>query len=537
MATIKVRNVSQANPEAPVEIKLGIVNEPDKPIQYVGIPGPQGPQGERGPKGDTGARGATGPQGPQGEPGPQGEIGPKGETGATGAQGPKGDTPVKGVDYFTQADIADIIAQVPVIDPEGYKKALIIEDKNYNYDDDLMVLLRNLRSYASLRNEYQLYFGKDIIFHYEFFSNAEYRQMPVLYFITIGDFGTQQEIRSITPSCVDDVVRYIGANSIVIKKYSSNDVLVPKTHGVSSSNYDTTVSNEFLYVKNNYATKNYVETAIRGAETGLLKRSVVQSLPVSEIDDNTIYMVPKVGSTGDVYDEYLYINNAWEHIGSTEVDLSGYATEEYVDSTVANIKRKFVIRTHLYQIGNTQVVIDEFPQELKDRLWQWLSSITYFPSGGVNYDAYSRGEETFEVYVNDTKISHIMIQEKQIINTVWMLLFVDMSPSASVQYSATQNEMDFMKPRVLLSMVKPDNNNNWATSGTTSGGLSYGTSAQNIFLSYSVDNCHDVESVLRRKQNLITAGNGITLAGSTISVSTEYLTNSDILAIWNGNTE
>lgn len=175
MATIKVLNVGQANPEAPVEIKLGVVNEPDQPIQYVGIPGPQG---ERGPKGETGAKGAT------------------------GAQGPKGDTPVKGVDYFTEQDIADIIAQVPSAD------------------------------------------------------------------------------------------------------------------------------------LTNYATKAEVETAIRGAETGLLKRSVVEELPSSNIDDNTIYMVPNEGSENNAYDEYLFVDNTWEHIGNTEVDLTGYATEEYVDNKV-----------------------------------------------------------------------------------------------------------------------------------------------------------------------------------------------------------
>jgi len=86
-----------------------------------------------------------------------------------------------------------------------------------------------------------------------------------------------------------------------------------------------------------YATKSYVETAIRGAESGFLKRSVVQALPTSDIDENTIYMVAKTGSTGDVYDEYLYVNSNWEHIGSTDVDLTGYATETYVDTAIGNI--------------------------------------------------------------------------------------------------------------------------------------------------------------------------------------------------------
>ncbi len=94
-----------------------------------GEQGPQGIQGETGPKGETGATGpqgpqgekgetgATGPQGPKGDTGATGAQGPKGDTGETGAQGPKGDTgedgytPVKGTDYWTAADKAEIVQE------------------------------------------------------------------------------------------------------------------------------------------------------------------------------------------------------------------------------------------------------------------------------------------------------------------------------------------------------------------------------------------------------------------------------------------
>lgn len=74
------------------------------------------------------------------------------------------------------------------------------------------------------------------------------------------------------------------------------------------------------------ATTAFVSDAIGTAISGVnsFEYEVVQSLPTTNIKDHTIYLVAKTGSTGDVYDEYLYINNAWEHIGSTDVDLSGY---------------------------------------------------------------------------------------------------------------------------------------------------------------------------------------------------------------------
>ena len=57
---------------------------------------------------------------------------------------------------------------------------------------------------------------------------------------------------------------------------------------------------------------------------------VVQELPATG-DAHTIYFVPKTGSTGDIYNEYLYVDNAWELIGSTEVDLSNYYNKTEVD--------------------------------------------------------------------------------------------------------------------------------------------------------------------------------------------------------------
>jgi len=42
------------------------------------------------------------------------------------------------------------------------------------------------------------------------------------------------------------------------------------------------------------------------------------------------------GSGQNVYNEYMYIDSKWELIGDTTVDLTGYATEEYVTSAIAN---------------------------------------------------------------------------------------------------------------------------------------------------------------------------------------------------------
>ena len=65
--------------------------------------------------------------------------------------------------------------------------------------------------------------------------------------------------------------------------------------------------------------------------------AVVQALPTQDIDTHTIYLVPKTGETNDVYDEYIYINNAWEMIGNTQIDLSGKAdkTDTVLNNTLS----------------------------------------------------------------------------------------------------------------------------------------------------------------------------------------------------------
>lgn len=83
------------------------------------------------------------------------------------------------------------------------------------------------------------------------------------------------------------------------------------------------------YTKTNTYTKSEVDSLISAVST--MDIQVVQTLPTQDISTTTIYLVPKTASTNDAYDEYIYVNNNWEHIGSTEVDLSNYYTKTETD--------------------------------------------------------------------------------------------------------------------------------------------------------------------------------------------------------------
>ena len=74
---------------------------------------------------------------------------------------------------------------------------------------------------------------------------------------------------------------------------------------------------------------------------------VVQELPATG-EAHTLYFVPSADpKTQNIYDEYLYANNAWEQVGSTAVDMSDYYTKSQVDALLVN-------KTDIVEITQTE---------------------------------------------------------------------------------------------------------------------------------------------------------------------------------------
>ena len=73
-------------------------------------------------------------------------------------------------------------------------------------------------------------------------------------------------------------------------------------------------------------------TALQQAVAGALHREIVESLPTTDIDPNTIYMILSgTSATENVYNEFMYVNNSWELIGTSATDLTNYYTKSEVD--------------------------------------------------------------------------------------------------------------------------------------------------------------------------------------------------------------
>lgn len=90
---------------------------------------------------------------------------------------------------------------------------------------------------------------------------------------------------------------------------------------------DVTISSGSVASGNSdFVTGGVVHTAIQNSISGITGISfeiVTGNLPASG-QTGVIYLKSNSGSGQNIYDEYIWVNNGFEKIGTTDVDLSGY---------------------------------------------------------------------------------------------------------------------------------------------------------------------------------------------------------------------
>lgn len=96
----------------------------------------------------------------------------------------------------------------------------------------------------------------------------------------------------------------------------------------------------------NYYTKAQVDSKI--SQIPKFSIAPVDELPTENISETTVYLVKDNDETGNLYTEYIYVNGAWEKLGSQKLDLNGYATKEWVNAQISN----FVTLEQLQEIRN-----------------------------------------------------------------------------------------------------------------------------------------------------------------------------------------
>ena len=129
---------------------------------------------------------------------------------------------------------------------------------------------------------------------------------------------------------VNDATLTITQNGTSVGTFSAN----ASSASTAAITVPTAVSD--LTNDSGYQTASDVTTAINTAIAGItgISFEVVAQLPASG-DAGTIYLVSNGGSGTDIYDEYIYYNNAWEKIGSTAADFTNVAYYDSVGNTLS----------------------------------------------------------------------------------------------------------------------------------------------------------------------------------------------------------
>lgn len=116
-------------------------------------------------------------------------------------------------------------------------------------------------------------------------------------------------------------------NTEVEAVQTTADAAMPKAGGAFTGAVTVQAPTENM----NPATKKYVDDAIGGI-TGI-EFSVVDKLPTTG-EAGVIYLVAHTHGTQDIYDEYIWVTDKFEKIGNTDIDLSGYVTDEELTAEI-----------------------------------------------------------------------------------------------------------------------------------------------------------------------------------------------------------
>lgn len=209
----------------------------------------------------------------------------KGKTGATGATGAKGDTGENALVYsgtYTETTAGDVMDEPIHLDIANFSRTPVKGDTfvlvYYTTETE-----RTTISLFSIYNVYDTY--------------AEAQPVSGTQYVITGPKG-EQGIQGETGTPGKD-----GKDGVSITSVTQTGVQGGTRVTIALSNGQSTSFDVYNGINTNF--------------------QVVNVLPTENISTSTIYLVPSQNPASEnVYDEYIYINGDWEHIGSTTIDLS-----------------------------------------------------------------------------------------------------------------------------------------------------------------------------------------------------------------------
>lgn len=150
---------------------------------------------------------------------------------------------------------------------------------------------------------------------------------------------------------IDPVTRTAAITATIPSKVSelTNDSGFQTASDVSGA-ISTALGNYY----NKTETDGKIAAAVAAASH--LKYQIVEDLPEADQDPNTIYLLAKDSGTGqDVYTEYMWLNDKWEILGDTSVDLTNYYTKAQTDDAITTALAAYVKTTDMVEITAAEV--------------------------------------------------------------------------------------------------------------------------------------------------------------------------------------
>ena len=145
---------------------------------------------------------------------------------------------------------------------------------------------------------------------------------------------------------LENLILALNSNNIKIKQLI-NDMLLLMQQDINN-NISNHIDNNIIHVTQNDKdlwnsildnAKAYANTLFNKVTSFTIE--IVDELPTENIKQMTIYFIRNnYNNESDYYDEYMYINNKWEIIGSTFVNLAPYLLREEFESYKQHITNK-----------------------------------------------------------------------------------------------------------------------------------------------------------------------------------------------------
>lgn len=168
----------------------------------------------------------------------------------------------------------------------------------------------------------------------------------------LGDLATQDTVTD----------AYVADGALSQSKINGLAGALAAKADLAGANFTGAITVQTPTENNNPTTKAYVDSAIAGITE--FNFSVVEELPQTG-EAGTIYLVAHEHGAQDGYDEYIWVNDGFEKIGNTDIDLSDYATIAMVDalfsSLPASIVASNVITGFTYDSGTHKLTVTTAP--------------------------------------------------------------------------------------------------------------------------------------------------------------------------------